>query len=122
MPWRPWSASAPPRNEPAGPVLAHRFRDLREVVAWTERERPGVARALALAVRQAAIRIGDHPGIGAATPGLPSAADRLLPILRWPYVIIYRIGAGRPVIPRVLHGARDLPAVLRRPGEPGDYP
>lgn len=92
--------------------------DLRDALVWIGREQPAAARAFGAALRQAAVRIGAYPGIGALRPGFLSPGQRLLALPPWPYLIVYREGPSRPRILRLLHGARDLPPLLRDAAEP----
>jgi toxin ParE1/3/4 len=91
-------------------IAAAARRDLRAALAWITRDNPDAALRLREAVIRAAARIGERPGIGSPRPDvLPSS--RRLP--GWPYVIIYADDIDPPIILRLLHGARDLPPLLR---------
>jgi toxin ParE1/3/4 len=103
-------ASAPPA------VLAPRARrDLLEAVSWIARDNRIAAEGLRHAVVDAAQRIGAHPGIGAMRLALADEPIRFLPLTGYPYVIVYDAAEVPPLILRVLHGARDLPELLRDP-------
>ena len=71
------------------------------------------AAALRQAVIDAATRIGDHPRIGTVRAELADDPIRFLPMTGFPYVIVYDSAMKPPLILRVLHGARDLPELMR---------
>ena len=66
-----------------------------------------------MALDNLATKIGEHPRIGALKAHLASPPIRFLPIRGFPYVVVYTPERDPPLILRVLHGARDLPEVLR---------
>jgi len=88
-------------------------RDLLAAARWIEKDNPRAARGLREAVRRAAEQIGTHPAVGVLRPELARAPFRFLVLSGYPYVIVYHAERRPPVIARVLHGARDLPEVLR---------
>ncbi len=88
-------------------------RDILEIVEWIADENPAAARGLRTALDKVATTIGAHPRIGALRAHLASPPIRFLPIRGFPYVIVYSPERDPPLILRVLHGARDLPEVLR---------
>jgi len=102
-------------------VLAPRARrDLLAAIRWIARENPAAARALRDAVARAAQRIGDHPQHGVLRPELANDPYRFVMLTGFPYIIVYNAARVPPLILRVLHGARDLPELLRDlQGEPG---
>jgi toxin ParE1/3/4 len=65
------------------------------------------------AVDEAATRIARHPELGRLRPEIAEAPYRLLALAAFPYLIVYNAQRTPPRILRVLHGARDLPDVLR---------
>jgi len=95
-------------------VLAPRARrDLLAAMRWIARDNPTAARALRDAIVQAAERIGAHRHIGVQRPDLAGEPYRFLALTGFPYVIVYNADRTPPLILRILHGARDLPELLR---------
>ena len=88
-------------------------RDILEIVAWIASENPVAAEGFRMALDKLATVIGEHPRIGASKPHLASPPIRFLPIRGFPYVVVYTPDRVPPLIVRVLHGARDLPEILR---------
>ncbi|MGO8916936.1 MAG: type II toxin-antitoxin system RelE/ParE family toxin [Stellaceae bacterium] len=88
-------------------------RDLLAAVRWIAADNPAAARALRDAVAKAAQRIGEHPHIGSARPELANAPYRFMPLTGFPYILVYNANRSPPLIIRILHGARDLPDILR---------
>ena len=88
-------------------------RDILEIVAWIASENPVAAEGFRMALDKLAAIIGGHPRIGASKPHLASPPIRFLPIRGYPYVVVYTPARDPPLIVRVLHGARDLPEILR---------
>jgi toxin ParE1/3/4 len=95
-------------------VLSPRAReDLLLAVRWIVKDNPTAARALRDAVATAAQRIGEFPELGAAHERLAPLPYRFLSLTGFPYVIVYNSSLAPPLILRILHGARDIPEVLR---------
>jgi toxin ParE1/3/4 len=88
-------------------------RDLLAATRWIEKDNPTAAQGLRDAVLQAAIRIARHPEVGRVRPELGTPDYRVLPLTGFPYLIVYSSRRTPPRIIRVLHGARDLPELLR---------
>jgi len=88
-------------------------RDLQSAIRWIAADNPTAARGLRDAVAKAARQIGAHPLCGAARPDLMDAEYRLFTLTGFPYVLVYNADRSPPLILRVLHGARDLPDILR---------
>jgi toxin ParE1/3/4 len=88
-------------------------RDLLAAAGWIAKENPSAAVVLRDAVVAAAIRIGNHPRIGAVRAELAPQSIRFLVVSGFPYVIVYDGSREPPLILRVLHGARELPELLR---------
>ncbi|MBI3517130.1 MAG: type II toxin-antitoxin system RelE/ParE family toxin [Proteobacteria bacterium] len=87
--------------------------DLTNAVRWIARDNPRAARSLRRAVDRAAELIARHPDIGRLSPEVVRVPYRLFPVAGFPYVIVYEGDRRPPGIVRILHGARDLPEVLR---------
>ena len=88
-------------------------RDLLAAVQWIAKDNPAAARALRDAVVRAAEGIGEHSQLGTLRPDLAEAPYRFVILTGFPYVIVYNADRRPPLIVRILHGARDLPEVLR---------
>ena len=88
-------------------------RDLLEAVRWIAADSRSAAQALRRSVIEAADRIGAYPDVGRGRSELADPPVRFLAMTGFPYVIVYDSGCEPPLILRVLHGARDLPEVLR---------
>jgi toxin ParE1/3/4 len=88
-------------------------RDLLEAVRWITQDNPTAARALRDTVAKAAAHIGSHVHFGVLRPELADPPYRFVVLAGFPYVIIYNADRRPPLIVRILHGARDLPEVLR---------
>ncbi len=88
--------------------------DLRAAVAWIVRDNPAAARALRDAALLAARRIGANPAIGASRPFLGADRFRFFRLRGFSYLVVYAADTDPPRILRVLHTARDLPAILTR--------
>ena len=88
-------------------------RDILEIVEWIADENPVAARGFRLALDNLATTICDHPLMGTLKARLASLPIRFLTIRGFPYVVVYTPERDPPLILRVLHGARDLPEVLR---------
>jgi toxin ParE1/3/4 len=94
--------------------LAPRAR--REMVAaarWIARDNPHAARVFRNAVADAAQRIGQYPLIGRARPELLREAFRFLTLSGFPYLLIYNSERSPAEIIAIIHGARNLPPLLR---------
>ena len=88
-------------------------RDLAAAARWIVKDNPVAARGLRDAVRNMAERIGEHPRIGSLRPDLGREPYRFVILAGFSYVIVYNPDRSPPLIVRILHGARDLPEVLR---------
>lgn len=87
--------------------------DLETAAGWIAEDNPAAARALRMAIHQAAVRIGTFPKLGSLCPGVLRPGQRLLTLPPWPYLVIYREDSSRPRILRILHSVRNLPPLLR---------
>jgi toxin ParE1/3/4 len=76
-------------------------------------DNPRAAEALIDGVEAAAARIGGHPQIGVVRPHLLRPAFRFLTLSSFPYLIIYNAERDPPEIVAIIHGARNLPPLLR---------
>jgi toxin ParE1/3/4 len=81
---------------------------------WIAHDNPAAAQGLLDTVLKAAERIGQYPNIGVRRADLTASARyRFVVLTGYPYLIVYAADRDPPVIVRVLHGARDLPRLLR---------
>jgi toxin ParE1/3/4 len=87
--------------------------EIREAAAWIRRDNRRAAAAFGEALEQLARLIGEHPMVGYVRPELARHPYRFCVVRGFPYVVAYDPTPTRPVIVRVVHGARDLPEVLR---------
>jgi Plasmid stabilization system protein len=99
---------------PAAELTRRAQSDLYAAVRWIAKDNRAAAAGLRRAVLTAAERIGTHPGIGMERPDYTAEPLRFLTLSGYPYVIVYDPVCAPPLILRVLHGARDLPALLGR--------
>lgn len=86
--------------------------DIERILSYIERDNPTAADRLQSRLWEAFRRLAEFPDAGHARKDL--VGDR--PILFWPvgrYLILYRGRSGAVEIVAVLHGSRDIPAVLR---------
>ncbi|MDR6288739.1 MULTISPECIES: type II toxin-antitoxin system RelE/ParE family toxin [Inquilinus] len=88
------------------------LRDLTDAARWIAQDNPGAARAFRKSVDDAAARIGSQANIGVLRPHLASAPYRFLVLRDFPYILVYNATRRPPRVVRILHGARDLPALL----------
>jgi toxin ParE1/3/4 len=88
-------------------------RDLLSASDRIAEENVEAAQALRDAVDRAAQRIGDHPHIGVVRSELAPEPYRFLFLTRFLYVMVYNASWVPPIVVRVLHGARDLPELLK---------
>lgn len=98
----------------ASAALAPRARhDLLEAMRWIAKDNRTAAMGLRNAILNAAQRIATHPLIGTLRLDLADEPVRFLPLTGYPYIVVYDAACKPPLILRVLHGARDLPELLR---------
>jgi toxin ParE1/3/4 len=88
-------------------------RDLLAAIRWISKDNPAAATGLRDGVIRAAKRIGEHAHIGARRPELAGEPYRFAGLTGFPSVIVYNAERRPPLIVRILHGARDLPEILR---------
>lgn len=88
-------------------------RDLADATDWIAKDNPAAARALRNAVITAASRSGEHPRIGTVRPDLAKERIRFVVLRGFPYILVYAADKMPLRILRLLHGTRDLQAVLR---------
>lgn len=84
--------------------------DIGEIHDWLSERSTTAARDVAAGVRDTAELIAEYPKIGRGTN---IEGVRVLPVVRYPYLVYYTIEADEVVIVHVRHGSRDVP----QPGE-----
>ena len=83
--------------------------DLREIRAYIAKDNPGAARRVVERLRTQARKLAETPGIGRSRKDLrPDLFS--FPVGR--HVLFYRPQPDGIVLVRVIHGARDLPALF----------
>jgi antitoxin ParD1/3/4/toxin ParE1/3/4 len=84
--------------------------DLTEISDYTRQESPAAARRVRDELREAMRRLAQMPGMGHLREDLADEPLRFWPV--YSYLIIYRPETDPLEIVRVLHGARDVRAIL----------
>jgi toxin ParE1/3/4 len=94
-------------------VLRRAERDLIEIAAWLERERPAVAAKHVDAILDALEHLADAPHRGARCHDdvLRARGFRFVVIRTW--LVFYKIHGRQVRVMRVLHGKRDWLSLLR---------
>jgi toxin ParE1/3/4 len=87
-------------------------REFRDAVLWIEQDNPAAADALLAAAIAAARRLQARPKLGRVRLDLAPARYRLWSLRGFPYLLVYDAEAEPPIILRVVHRSRDLPAIL----------
>ena len=85
-------------------------RNIREIHDWFAGRSAKAAKAVVNAIRNTAELIGEYQKIGRATD---IEGVRVLPVVKYPYLVYYMIRTDEVVIAHIRHGARDVP-------QPGD--
>ena len=93
-------------------VTGNARADLREIRDYIAKDNPAAARCVVERLRAQARRLAATPGIGRSRQDLrPDLFS--FPVGR--HVLFYRPQPGGIVLVRILHGARDLPALFSAP-------
>lgn len=89
--------------------------DIDRVLVDVRSQNPEAASRLLAALERAFRDLSEHPGAGSPRYAhvLPAEGLRMWPVTRFPYLIFYFERADHLDVVRVLHGARDIPAMLR---------
>jgi toxin ParE1/3/4 len=85
--------------------------DVAEIGTYIARDNPKMALAVIADVEREALLLAEFPGLGQARDDLAPGV-RTIPVGK--YILIYRPIADGIEVVRVVHGARNLPAVMRR--------
>jgi len=83
------------------------LRDLDAILAYTATHHPTAAAALTRRLQATLRRIGEWPESAPTVAGQPGI--RMVPLVRYPFRIFYRLSADRAEILYIHHAARDLP-------------
>ena len=84
--------------------------DLDEILGDIACDKPTAAVKFVAKIRRTCSQLGKQPLMGQARPEFAGGDLRAFPVR--PYVIFYRVRGQQVEIVRVLHGARDLDALL----------
>ena len=90
-------------------ITAHARADLHEIHSHIAKDKPEAARRFVQRLRSKARQLAETPGMGR------SRADLRPDLFSFPvgqYILFYREQSGGIVLVRVIHGSRDLPALL----------
>ena len=79
------------------------LRQLEDIHAYIEQRSTASARVVIARIRERCEKLGEMPGLGSQTD---QARVRMLPVLRYPYLIFYAVRESDVRILRVRHGAR----------------
>jgi toxin ParE1/3/4 len=82
-------------------------------IRWIAKDNPVAAMSFRDAIAEAAERIGRYPLVGVIRPHLLREAFRFLVLTGFPYMLVYNAERVPPEIVAIIHGARDLPRLLR---------
>ncbi|MGB9147462.1 MAG: type II toxin-antitoxin system RelE/ParE family toxin [Acidobacteriaceae bacterium] len=87
-------------------------RDMQDIYDYLADDNPDAADQVIEQLRQAFRHLGEFPGSGHSRVDLAGGRG----LLFWSvgrYLVLYRVTASSVEIAAVLHGSRDIPAVLR---------
>jgi toxin ParE1/3/4 len=84
-----------------------------DAASWIARDNRGASRAFRAALDRTTLLLAEHPEVGFQRPELAGAPYRFFVLRGFPYLVVYDPTTRPPTIVRVIHGARDLPEVLR---------
>ena len=83
------------------------LRDLDAILAYTATNHPTAAAALTRRLHATLRRIGEWPESAPTVAGRPGI--RMVPLVRYPFRIFYRLSENRAEVLHIHHAARDLP-------------
>ena len=86
-------------------------QDVSDVVAYIRRDNRGAAKRVRAELRAAMQMLADSPGLGHTREDLTPEPVRFWSV--YSYLIVYKPDSKPLQVLRVLHGARDVGAVLR---------
>lgn len=88
------------------------LKELRRAAAWIAADNPDAADGFLDAVDRAATMVGRRPALGRVRLDLAPARYRFWSLRGYPYILVFDVESDPPTVARVLHQARDLPALL----------
>jgi toxin ParE1/3/4 len=91
-------------------ISGHARADLQEIRDHIAKDNPGAARRVVLRLRAKARTLTETPGMGRSREG--DLRPNLFSFPVGKHVLFYRPQPGGIVLVRVIHGARDLPAIF----------
>lgn len=94
--------------------LPRAIRDIDEIWDWVAAEDMRAAERLAERITHATDRLADFPESGSPRPEL---GRDVRSIVVGRYIVVYRVGPDSVDIVRVVHGARELPALFQDKNE-----
>lgn len=80
--------------------------DIGQIHEWLAERSANAATGVITSIRETSQLIGEYPMIGRVTE---FAGVRVLPVIRYPYLVYYLVEAHEVVIVHVRHGARAAP-------------
>ena len=88
-------------------------QDVLDITAWIAKDSSRAAKAFLDTLSAALGNIGAFPNMGRVRPEFARAPYCFLPLRGFSYLIAYDPTHRPPLVLRILHTARDLPASLR---------
>ena len=96
----------------AGRFAPRALRELRQAAEWIAEDNPAAAEALLQAAVRAADAVAARPGMARVRLDLAPARFRFWPLRGFSYLLVFDTDRDLPVVARVVHQSRDLPAAL----------
>lgn len=84
--------------------------DIRSIAAWIAKDRPIVARRIALEIQAACRALGETPEAYPKAEGVLDGQFRRRALGR--YTIYYRVLSNEVLVARILHSARDVTGLI----------
>jgi toxin ParE1/3/4 len=97
--------SSPSTVRHEGHLTAAAQADLDDLLTYTKKHYPSVVPALERRVREVTARVARRPESARGVQGRPGV--RVVPLLRYPYKVFYRISGNGIEILHIHHTARD---------------
>jgi toxin ParE1/3/4 len=80
------------------------INDLRAIADYLTERSPSGARAVEQKIKAAIDALSEFPGIGKPVTGRPDV--RVMPVVRFPYLIFYTLSGDELLVLHIRHGAR----------------
>jgi len=87
-------------------------QELEDAAVWIYQDNPEAAEALLTAAERAAQLLQANPFLGRSLPDLAPEPYRFWLLRGFPYLLVYDAVLDPPMIVRVVHRSRELPAAL----------